>query len=72
MTYGEFKRVVHNTFDNEDGEIHFSLGGIQLLRMYSWSDEELDKLEIDSYEEEYYETNDGRPDRWFFVTVKEA
>lgn len=72
MTYGEFKQAVHNTFDSENGEIHFSLGGIQLLRMNSWSDDEINALEMSGYEEEYNETEDGRPERWFFVTAKGA
>lgn len=69
MTYGQFKTVVKNTYP--EGTNHFSIGGKMLYHLPSWSDEQLDALEVKDYEEKYYEDDNGDPERWFFVTAKE-
>lgn len=66
MTYGEFKAVVNKTYPN--AENHFSIGGGILLKMPSWSDEQLNALEVKSYEQQ----KDGDNENWFFVTAKEG
>jgi hypothetical protein len=69
MTYGQFKEIVNRTFP--EGTNRFSIGGGVLLKLPSWSDEKLNSLTVKSYEEEYYEDENGDPERWFFVTAEE-
>lgn len=69
MTYGQFKALVNRTFP--EGTNRFSIGGGVLLKLSSLSDEKLNSLTVKSYEEEYYEDENGDPERWFFVTAKE-
>ena len=67
LSYGQFKNTVNNTYP--EGRNIFSCNNFKLLIK---SDEELNKMLVESYEEEYYENEDGDPERRFYVDLVEA
>ena len=67
LSYGQFKATVNNTFP--DSQNIFSCNNFKLLIK---NDEELNKMLVEGYEEEYYENEDGDPERRFYVDLVEA